>query len=546
MSCDGEQIILSAPEGFDHYLWNDGTTNSTDTINMGGTQQHVSCVLTSATNCTFTLSAVLSPDSMLTTVDTTIADTICQGDAYLNDVMSLPVQNEPGVFHIESSGYHLADCGQTYSSATLDLTVLQRYYDYSASVCQTDSNFTFYGFYFDHNPGIGVHHYADTLPRSNPAYPCDSVVRLTLTVYPTAAIPVAIVGNIAPCIGEVFSYTVPGMDGLGTFSWDVPPGVVILQGGDSPTVELFFSNLAQSGNVVFHVSNGCGAADIALHVTPQISSSTLLLDTICDGNEYHANGFDLPIQHEGDYVYTHNFTNSHGCDSLITLRLIVKDLPDVHIISADTSICEGEYVRLNVVTEDSVYYSGNTPYLVQLGDVICTNGNIIHSQNYLSSGDTAMAVVFYVDASGQHGWAVDIVTLSRNFTWSSSGSVDVSVIANTGTVGAALADTAGAAHAAGITSSNFPAGNAACGNGWYLPAAGQLRTLLDQSSLVNSILTIIDPTVDVSYLWPSSNVFYWSSSENSAAAAWCIGWRGQIVYMAKESSLYSVRRIRNF
>lgn len=546
LACNGNQIILSAPEGFDYYFWNDGTTTSTDTINMGNVQQNISCVLTSATNCTFTLSATLSPDSILSTVDTVLTDTICQGDVYQNEIMSLPAQNVPGVFHITGNGYHLSDCGQTYSATTLNLTVLQRFYDVSASVCQTDSDFTIYGFHFAQNPGIGVHHYADTLLRNPSTYPCDSVVRLTLTVYPSVAIPVPIEGNATPCIGEALSYTVPGMDGLGTLSWEVPVGAIILQGGDSSTVNLFFNNLAQSGDVVFHVSNGCGAADISMQISPQMASSTLLLDTICDGNEYHENGFDLPIQQEGDYTYSHNFTNSHGCDSLITLRLIVKDQPDVQLESALSAICEGDYVRLNVLTGDSTYYSGNAPYTVQIGDVVCTNGDIVHSQHYLSSGDTALAVVFYVDASGQHGWAVDVVSQPNNCKWSNTPNLDVPNIVNASSIEMALSDTAGAAHSSYLASSNFPAGYHACGNGWYLPAVGQLRVLYTQCASVNNALSIIHYHINVSYLWSNHQQMFWSSSEADQSRSWVIQYRGMMMATDKFNSLYSVRRIRNF
>ena len=43
---------------------------------------------------------------------------------------------------------------------------------------------------------------------------------------------------------------------------------------------------------------------------------------------------------------------------------------------------------------------------VHVGDILC-QGNLIYSPSiYPSSGATAIGVVFYVDYTGQHGWAV--------------------------------------------------------------------------------------------------------------------------------------------
>ena len=42
---------------------------------------------------------------------------------------------------------------------------------------------------------------------------------------------------------------------------------------------------------------------------------------------------------------------------------------------------------------------------VHVGDILCEGDRVVSPA---LAGSEAMAVVFYVDASGQHGWAVDL------------------------------------------------------------------------------------------------------------------------------------------
>lgn len=543
VSCQGNQVVLSAPEGFDYYLWNDGTTASTDTIDMGNSVEQINCQLTSATNCTFTLSATISPDSIISHVDTIITDTICQGDAYMNAVVSTPVQNVPGTFLIQSNGYHLLDCGATYSSTTLNLTVLQRHFYYTASVCQTETDFEVYGFHFGQNPGVGIHHYVDTLQRVNSTIDCDSIIHLSLMVYPDFNMPASIVGNHSPCTGETEIYTVPDIEELGVFSWRVPAGIRILSGANSATVELYFSPYAQSGDIVFYGSNGCGSDSLLLHITPGVSSNVLLSDTICAAEEYHLHDFNVQGHETGVYFYTRELTNINGCDSSVTLRLVVRDNPLVHLITSDVSVCEGDYVRMSALTDDSTYYAGNAPYPVQVGDIICMDGRIVSCHNFSNATDQALAVVFHVNETGAHGWAVSLQQFSA-FAWENSF-VNAPSVFSSDSLWQALADTLGYANTYAMQSSMFPAADTVdFADGWYLPALAQLRALFNTSVAVNESLTILGG-YGIPIALMGSYGQYWSSTQRNANHAWYVQYDG-LVTSAEKNNRLGVRQIRNF
>jgi gliding motility-associated-like protein len=54
-----------------------------------------------------------------------------------------------------------------------------------------------------------------------------------------------------------------------------------------------------------------------------------LKDTICQGESYNRYGFTLPAQHIPDnHTYLQELTGMYGCDSIVTLHLTVRPLPE--------------------------------------------------------------------------------------------------------------------------------------------------------------------------------------------------------------------------
>ena len=59
--------------------------------------------------------------------------------------------------------------------------------------------------------------------------------------------------------------------------------------------------------------------------------------------------------------------------------------------------------------------------VAHVGDILCEGNAIVSPANYPSSGATAIGVIFYVDNTGQHGWAVALQD-AGSYQWGCYGS----------------------------------------------------------------------------------------------------------------------------
>jgi len=202
------------------------------------------------------------------------------------------------------------------------------------------------------------------------------------------------------------------------------------------------------------------------------------------------------------------------------------------------------------ITGDSVISSGDSATLhaeattglvsfVSVGDILCTDNTTVKPTEFLSSGKTALGVVFHVDNSGLHGWAIHLEN-QGNKQWGNFG-IDIPDLPNKGEN-----DTAGYSNTQIIRAygdaSTYPAAWAVdFDNGWYLPAIGQVNMLYGVIPTLNTSLEIVGGT-------PFSMDGYWtlwSSTENSAERAIDIFYNGSILYCYKSNHDY-VRSIRSF
>ena len=146
-------------------------------------------------------------------------------------------------------------------------------------------------------------------------------------------------------------------------------------------------------------------------------------------------------------------------------------------------------------------------------------------------GKTAKGVVFYVDQSGQHGWAVSVTESQK--MWCNTN-VDISDLPNYTNWIPAISDFNGYENTQIIlntadANTSFPAVDYVMGLGsigghdWYLPAVGQLNVLFGSILAVNQSLGQVGTAI--SYL---STVHLWSSTETNADRAMIIqcdnGW----------------------
>ncbi|MDD4395871.1 MAG: hypothetical protein PHQ33_08300 [Bacteroidales bacterium] len=194
-----------------------------------------------------------------------------------------------------------------------------------------------------------------------------------------------------------------------------------------------------------------------------------------------------------------------------------------------------------------------TVYTVHIGDVLCTDNTTVAPNDFAGSGKTAQGVVFFVDSTGEHGWAVALTESSTTYRWENQTSYtdchDISSLPNLTTRDEALSDYNGYSNTQKIRaaggSSLYPAVYAVdFAAGWFLPAAGQLRILYAMRNEVQNTLTILTNAGVTTGVF--NGYYYWSSSEYSQGNAWyvgCHGYNGSNGY--KSTDLY-VRSVRAF
>ena len=217
--------------------------------------------------------------------------------------------------------------------------------------------------------------------------------------------------------------------------------------------------------------------------------------------------------------------------------VFVSPVPTVTITTEDeTTICEGESVTLHA----EVRYIQPAP-----GDILCTDGSIVKPSEWATAGKVAKAVVFYVDKSGQHGWAVKKTDSQR--TWGSSS--DIPGLVNYTQWREAISDFAGYSNTEIIRNyggSSYPAAwYVDFQHGWYLPSAGQLNVLYGELLVINESINLIG-----GYPFPTGNnattYHIWSSTESSSLEAIAIQINnGTGTYESKSKNNY-VREVVDF
>ena len=149
---------------------------------------------------------------------------------------------------------------------------------------------------------------------------------------------------------------------------------------------------------------------------------------------------------------------------------------------------------------------------VNIGDILCVQGTdtiIVHPLDYTEG---AIGVVFYVDETGQHGWALHPQIQAHQIYWSYLNELpwgltgwqsirdaiyDLDGYENTGFLRAASQ----------YDHSAYPGAWAVdYEHGWYWPALGQLNILYGSAPIVNNSLKLIGGTL-LKGPW-----VYWSSS----------------------------------
>ena len=177
---------------------------------------------------------------------------------------------------------------------------------------------------------------------------------------------------------------------------------------------------------------------------------------------------------------------------------------------------------------------------VHVGDILCTDGSTVSINEFASSGKTALGVVFYVDDSEQHGWAVHLEYQGKT-PWCYQY-IDVPELTNIRKFRDAIKDTDGYNNTKIIrnysNASVFPAAWAVdFDNGWYLPAAAQVRWMVAYATELNQSLAIVGGT-----LFQHDNPrWWWTSTERTGMHAIVVSETGSVGNYMKYNYYYTYK-----
>lgn len=186
---------------------------------------------------------------------------------------------------------------------------------------------------------------------------------------------------------------------------------------------------------------------------------------------------------------------------------------------------------------------------VHVGDILCEGNVVVSPSSFAVSGHTPIGVVFHVDGSRQHGWAVGLKDLGK-YQWGPN-SVDTP-LRNRMNKLQAKNDLDGYNNTKTILEGGydipFPAFDFLdFENGWYLPALGQLKYLYANLDKVNESLSAVDGTpFSTEEDWE-----FWSSTEYSICNAWSMDSSGKFYhkdesYNGNKDDRKIIRGVRNF
>ncbi|MBQ7490591.1 MAG: T9SS type A sorting domain-containing protein [Bacteroidales bacterium] len=309
---------------------------------------------------------------------TALSDVICKGAVYTDYGFIIKTKDSvPGTYSYIQNLKTINGCD---SIVTLTLVIDNPIENNLTASITIGESYIANGFViYSDTAGIGVHSYSQTYHTADG---CDSVVNLTLTI--NSLVPMTILYD-SICHGGfylnsqlgVYVSTIDSTPGTYSFTRDFIDSVVILYLTiNAPETNDVYDSICQgnnynangfslttntlaAGNYEYQkttfLAGGCESITY-LHLTINAPSATTLQDFICQNSPYTAYGFNITSAQNsvpGTYTHTLNTTNRFGCDSIVTLTLTVT--PETHTNLTD-NICKGEVYINNgfaIITKDS-------------------------------------------------------------------------------------------------------------------------------------------------------------------------------------------------
>ena len=293
--------------------------------------------------------------------------------------------NRAGDYTLEHQGLNVYGCD---SVTTLNVHIYAKPQTYlNATICH-NAEYDFHGQMLSE---AGV--YTDTLSS---AHGCDSIVHLYLAKYPEKR-------------RDIVAHTCYGVD-YNDYGFNI----------QNPTETDYYDNVDDD-------VNGCDSTT-TLYLIVHEPAATDLEATLCVGEVYNQNGFNITTTVPIDTLYIRNLQTSFGCDSIVTLHLIVNP---VHYIELTDDVCEG--IAYSGYGFDTTFATANTYTLTHHDQNVfgCDSTTVLHLNvhpNYNISFSTSICAntsynfngmtlteggVYTANLSSIHG-CDSIVTLTLN------------------------------------------------------------------------------------------------------------------------------------
>jgi gliding motility-associated-like protein len=291
------------------FLWSNGETTGSIVVTPNITTTYT-CTITYPNSTQENLSSTVT---VVPSYNTTISAIICEGESYL---FAGNQYNQTGNYSVINQTVNGCD-----SISNLNLTVNPIYTEtVNQSICQGET------VNFEGTSYSTAGTYQVTI---NSSQGCDSVRILNLTVLNTSSSTL----NIVEC---------------GQYAWNS-------------------QNYTTSGSYTFTTlnSNGCDSVaqlNLTIHPIYQVAIDTAL----CQGESYTNSG--ITFNQTGNYTIPLQTIN--GCDSTISINLIVYPIPAAPILTANQPECPGEELQLSAITAlnselfwqgPANFYSSNNP-----------------------------------------------------------------------------------------------------------------------------------------------------------------------------------------
>ena len=193
------------------------------------------------------------------------------------------------------------------------------------------------------------------------------------------------------------------------------------------------------------------------------------------------------------------------------------------------------------------------------------NAQGYHLGQVITNPDGSQGVVFYLNEDGSSGWMVALHDAAFSVPWGLTDEIeglDHVINANSDIITSAFADTDGYSNTLAILNhyqstgytGQYAAATVDIANGWYLPAAGQLKMLYVNAIFYEPALESVGEKLG---LHP-----YWSSTQENTERAWYVhfgspypeeawSWNAYILFCPKTNTvsnhggIFAVRAIRN-